>query len=235
MASHGVRAALVVSVGLIACGGSDAPTPTSGPIESIVHIGPSGVSLLAVRHRLDLATLPIDPPLGLPLLGTIELDASVLIPLDGLQPAVRYTAGRAAVRCVGHCQLGDDRTPLALGGDGALAGDVAFSHLDLDGLDAQVEIKRGVARLTRWALASADVEVAVGLEVRLARRPEASALEGCVRYRPTAALAARDPRVHALAELTSPAAPDGWHHVRVTGAVGAPRLIATACEPAPGG
>ena len=55
------------------------------------------------------------------------------------------------MRCVGHCQLGDDRTPLGASLDGSPGGEVAFSHLDLDGLEAQVEIKRGVARVTRWA------------------------------------------------------------------------------------
>lgn len=232
------RAALglggLVGLGLFGCSGADPPTPTSGPIESIVHIGPTAVQLYAYHHRLDLAALPIEPPLGLPLTGPIELDANVSIPLTGFQPDVRRIYGRAAVRCVGHCQLGDDRTPLR-DDAGAFGGEVAFSHLDLDGLDAQVEIKRGVARVTRWAWPSTELETAVGLEVRLARDPRASTLDGCVRFRPTAALAARDPRLHTLTTLTGAAQDDGWYYLRIAGTAGSPRLIAARCEPATGG
>ncbi|MBK9035729.1 MAG: hypothetical protein IPL61_31515 [Myxococcales bacterium] len=219
--------AAVVLVWLVACSGSDRPTATSGPIESIVHVGPTSAQLLAVHHRLELDQLPIDAPLGLPLTGTIELDAVVTIPLSLLRPDVANTSGRAAVRCVGRCRLGDDRTRLRTG-----LGDVEFSHLDLDGLEAEVEVRAGVVRITRWALASPDLEATVGLEVRLARAPTASVLDGCVRFRPTAALAARDPGLQTVVALAASADADGWRRLRIAGTVGAPRLIATACEPA---
>ncbi len=224
----------VAAVTALGCGDADPPRPTSGPLESIVHIGPTGVQLYARQHRLDLGALPIAAPLGLPLAGPIELDANVTIPLLELRPAPRYTSGRVAVRCVGRCRLGDDRTP-AVGLDGPLADGGAFSHVDLDGLDAQLVIRRGVARLTRWTLPSPEVETAVGLEVRLASDPGASALAGCVRYRPTAALAARDPRLHALAIQAGAAVADGWYALRIDGTVDAPQLVAAPCEPATGG
>ena len=96
-------------------------------------------------------------------------------------------------------------------------------------------IRRGVARLTRWTLPSPEVETAVGLEVRLASDPGASALAGCVRYRPTAALAARDPRLHALAIQAGAAVADGWYALRIDGTVDAPQRVAAPCEPATGG
>lgn len=222
------------ALALLGCSGADPPTPTSGPLESIVHIGPTAVQLYAYRHPLDLAALPIDPPFGLPLAGPIELDANVSIPLTSFQPDVRRIFGRGAVRCVGHCRLGDDRTPVR-DAAGGFSGDLAFSHLDLDGLEAQVEIKRGVARLTRWRWPSTELETEVGLEVRLASTPTASALDGCVRFRPTAALATRDRHLHDLATLTGAAQADGWFHLQIAGTVGSPRLIAARCEPSPGG
>ena len=227
-----VRATTLIVAALAACSGSDRPSPTSGPIESIVHIGPTAVQLYAFQHRLELDALPRAAPLGLPLTGPIELDANVSIPLTGFQPDVRRVYGRAAVRCVGRCRLGDDHTPLPGGDDGPDA--LPFTHLDLDGLDAQVEIKRGVARLTRWALPSAEVETAVGLEVRLARDPGDSALDGCVRYRPTAALATRDPRLHARLTALGAVDGDGWYALQLSGTVDAPRLRAAPCQPVTG-
>ena len=221
-----VRAAILILSCSIACGDAGPPSPTSGPIDSIVHLGPTAVTLHAVRHRLELDELPLDAPV--PLVGTIELDTDVAIPLVNFRPAVRHISGRARVRCIDACKLGDDRTPLSLG---PLGDAVPFSHLALDGLDASVTIRGGTARLTQWTLASPDLEVTVGLSVKLARSPEASTLDGCARFRPTAALAARDPKLHTLVTLASPADADGWHRVQLAGTVGAPRMIASACGP----
>ena len=219
----------MVLAAVTACSGSSGPAATHGPIGSIVHIGPTAVQLYAVHHRLDLAELPLPTGFPLPVAGPIELGAGVIIPLDGLQPDLPHARGRAALRCVGHCQLGDDHTPLSLGDPGAGL-DVPFGHLDLDGLEAHVEIGHGRLRLTRWSLRSADVELAVALEVDLARDPGASELDGCVRFRPTAALEARDPRVNTLLALAAPAGDDGWHAIRVTGPVRAPRLQPDDCR-----
>lgn len=218
-----VRAAIVVLSCSIACGSSGPPSPTSGPIDSIVHLGPTAVTLYAVRHRLELDELPIDAPV--PLVGAIELDTDVAIPLVNFSPALQHASGRARVRCIDHCQIGDGG-PVRIG----RLDPVPLPAIALDGLDAEVQIKDGVARLTRWALASSDLEMEVRFEVRLARSPAASALDGCVHFRPAAALATRAPKLHTLLTLASPSGADDWSHVRVTGTVGAPRLLAAVCD-----
>lgn len=220
-----VRGALLLLACSLACGSSGPPAPTSGPIESIVHVGATAVTLHAVRHRLALAELPIDAPV--PLRGAIELDANVTIPLVSFRPELRYAAGRARVRCVDHCQVGDG-APVQIG----QLDPVPLPGVSLDGLAAEVRIADGVARLTQFALASDDLELQVGFVVRLARAPEDSRLDGCLRFRPTATVATRDPRLHALLTLASPASANGWDHVRVTGTVEAPRLRAEVCDPA---
>jgi hypothetical protein len=110
-----------------------------------------------------------------------------------------------------------------------LADGAPFSHFDLDGLDVRVAIRRRVVRVTRWTLPSAEVATEVRLEVRLARDPTDSALDGCVRLRPTAALAARDPHLHALVSALGERQGGGWSSVRIAGTVGAPRLVAASC------
>lgn len=221
-----VVSALSLSL-LAACSGSDRPAATSGPPSSIVHLGPTGAQLYAVRHKLSLADLPLRQFVGLPGVGTIEVGANLLVPLGGDGINVRGTDGTIAVRCVGPCQLGDDRTSLPDRG----LGPITISHLDLSGFEAHIEAKGGVVRLTRFALASADLELALSLEVRLAPDPRASQVDACVRFRPTAALRERDPRLHALISLGAPAGDDGWQRVRITGTVAAPRRQGTSCEP----
>ena len=230
-----MRATLLVIACAAACGsGSSGDGSTSGPIESIVHTSLDGVRLYAVRHKVDLATLPARRVLGLPVLGTGELDARASLLFDTSGVDLRNARGKVAVRCVGACQLGDDQTRLRLPGPAALgAGDVEFSHLDLTGLDAEVTIADGVARLTRWSLASVDLDLQVDLTVTLGRSPARSTVDACVRFRPTDALRERDPRLHALLGLSGAAeGPDGRSHLRVTGALTAPRIRGAVCGPA---
>lgn len=212
-----MRAAIAIAMALVAaCGAGDQPAPTSGPIESIVHVSPTAVQLYAVRHRLDLAALPLDGAPVPALVGPIELDAAVTIPLDLLRPDATSAYGRVAVRCTGACRVG---------------GDAAMPAVDLTGLAVEVAIRRGTARLTRWALASADVEATLGLTVRLARDPAASRLDGCLVIRPTAAA---PPPLRAAVDALAPADGGGWHRLRLGGTVGAPDLTAAPCEPAGG-
>ncbi|HVV84119.1 MAG TPA: hypothetical protein VHE35_13685 [Kofleriaceae bacterium] len=221
-------------LGTVACGkGADGPPRTRGPISSIVELGPDAVRLHAVHHLLELADLHADRWTGgLPASGTIELGANVRIPLDGLHPDLERAQGRLAVRCVEHCQLGDDASRLRSAGGGSFAADgVAFSHLSLDGLEAHVELGDGHARLTDWKFASPDLELRVALDVSLGRGAADSRVDGCIAYRPTEALRARDPQLFALLVLAGGApGDDGLHDLRLEGSAADPRILAEPCE-----
>ena len=227
--------ALVGALATGACGGGGASEPpaTRGPIESIVHFNGTGVTLYASHHRLELAELPVARFTGgLPARGTIELGANVNVPLGGSGVDLRHARGRFAVRCLGACQLGDDRTPLRPPGRVAdLAPDgVPFTHLDLTGLEAHVAIADGHLRLHDWKLASADLELDVALDVTLAASVERSRLDGCVTYRPTEALRARDGTLAAMLDLMTAGTDDaGHHHLVVGGTVAAPRVTPGRC------
>lgn len=222
-------------VAVAACG-SDKKTEsrTSGPIESIVHFTGAGVQVYASHHLLELSELPIARFVGgVPAQGTIELGANINVPLGGNGIDPRGAKGRLAFRCVGHCQLGDDHARIQLPGIGAFTDDgLEFSHVDLDGLEAHVQVADGHVRLTEWRLASADLDLDVDLDITLAPNPRASTIDACVRFRPTDALLARDPKLHAMLSLASPVrGPDDRQHVTITGSVSAPRVLPRVCGP----
>lgn len=227
-----------LAMGLVGCGagGGDGGT-THGPLASIVHEAPGAVRLHAVRHRLELADLPVSAWVGLPARGTIEVDAALRIPVVDGQRRYDRAKGTIAVRCVAGCQLGDDHARLAMPDGPLLGGDVAVSHLDLGGFDVELTAADGHARVSRWTLGSTDLELHVDLDVALAPALDDAALDGCVRFRPTDALARRDRRLHDLVTLASPfRGPDQDHRVQIAGTVARPRLLARMCggdRPAP--
>ncbi len=218
-------------VGLVGCGADSGHGGTThGPLASIVHEAPGAVRLHAVRHRLELADLPVSAWVGLPARGTLELDAALRIPVVNGQRRYDQARGTLRVRCVDHCQLGDDHARLPFPGGDAFGGDVAFSHLDLDGLDVELTVADGHARVTRWGLRSFDVELHVDLDATLAATLGASTVNGCVRFGPTDALAKRDPRLHSLLSLISPTrGPDQLSHVAITGTLAATRRVPRVC------
>jgi hypothetical protein len=230
-----VRWLAIMTVVASACGSGSGSGATSGPIESTVKESRDRVRVKAVHHKLALADLPVGAWIGLPVSGTIELDADVQIPVvDGVRD-YRKATGSIAVRCLDTCRIGDDVTRLkpstgspssdAFVGDGIL-----FGHLDLTGLEAEVSIADGNARLTHWRLASADIDLDVALSLALARSLDESRIDACIRLRPTAALKERDLKLYDLLTIMTPASDaDGQHHLQVAGTVDRPRMIGRIC------
>lgn len=222
----------LIAVGAVACGPTD--DTTRGPIERIVKTSAAGVRLHAVRHRLELAALPTEDWFALPATGTVEVDAALKVPAVGGRPDYRKAEGTIAVRSVGPWRLGDDVAKLAAPGDAStfMAGGIHFGHLGFDALAARLTVADGHARLTRWSLASAEIELDVDLDVTLARDLGDSQIVGCVRLEATAALKARDPALHTLLSLLgSPVDDDGRQNLNVIGTIDQPRLAPTLCGP----
>jgi hypothetical protein len=223
------------TVACLSCG-SDTGGATSGPIESIVSESRTATRLKAVRHKLDLAALPLSEWIGLPVRGTIEVDAAVTIPIEGGARDYRRARGSIAVRCVDTCTIGDDATrlrPAIKRPEAAafLADGIAFSHIDLTNLEAELVIGDGTARLTRFHITSPDLDIAFAFNLTLAATLPASGLDACLNLRPTEALHARDPSLHALVSLANPVrSDDNFHHFKFAGSLAEPRVIGKICE-----
>jgi hypothetical protein len=223
-----------LALAALSCGGSPGDGATRGPIERTVHVADDAVRVRAVRHRLDLATLPTEDWFALPARGTVVVDARVVVPIDHGRRDLRRARGHIGLRCDGPCQVGDDVARLAAAGAAAIAPDgIAFGHLSLDGLDVELTIADGHARVTRFALASPDLELSVELDASLDRGLDAARLRGCVRFRATEALRARDPRLHGLLALLGSQVDDrGRASLAIDGTFGAPRVAPRPCPAA---
>lgn len=235
---------LVVVVVLLAtiagCGKDKQAAPkerpqTSGPIESIVHKTDATYRLDAVRHRVPLADTPLATWIGLPVSGEVELDADVTMPLVDNKPAYDRANGTIAVRCLDHCQIGDDvaklkpavkdPTAAAFIGDGLDVG-----HLDITGLEATVEITDGHARLVAHVQKSPDIVVDLGVTAELAADLAASTGSGCVHFKATDELRRRSAKTYTVLTLIGGMPDDsGTTNITVTSANGAREIKSAVC------
>jgi len=217
-----------------ACGSSKQPAKaqTSGPIESIVKITKDAVRLEAVRHRVPLADLPLSSWIGLPVKGTVEIDADLTIPIvDGARD-YPHAHGSLAAHCVDTCTIGDDLTKLKPPGvpEELLGDGIEFGHVDLTRLEVEVTVAGGHARLSRWRLDSPDVAIFVEGDVELTADVEQSRATGCVRYMPTPALEQRAPKAYALLALVGGTPDDaGVFGIALEGAIGTLEVMPRVC------
>ncbi len=221
-------AAICAMLLMASCGSSSAPDQqTRGPLGSIVKATKGAVRLAAVRHPFALSEVPTSW-LELPMTGTIEIDADLTIPIVAGARDYARAHGSLAARCVGTCRIGDDLARLTF----PFFGDsVAFSHLDFTDVEARVTVADGHALLSGWHLRSPDLEVHLELDLALATPLDDSRVKGCVRFKPTDALQARDPHLHMLVSLTGADRDgSGAFTVVLAGTAGALRVQPGTCR-----
>jgi hypothetical protein len=226
--------ALVVALGCGSGGGSE--SRTSGPIEDRITRSKTALRFHAVRHEVDLATAPMRELIGLPMSGTVEIGADLVVPIE--RDRVKWSAakGSIAMSCTSACRLGDDVAKLVpqtrntrvqtLAGEG-----IEFGHVDLADFAVKVVFAGGRAEVSFFSLRSPDLVVDVSASARLADDLARSDVDVCVRYAPTDALLARSPKTHAVFSVLGGATnPDGMFSIRITGSPGSVRAMARPCE-----
>ena len=175
------------------------------------------------EHIFTLDDLPVaEWTGGLPVHGDGKLAVWVAHPPGDWSTATGY----ATFRCDG-CTLGDDHRELRVA---ALDDGLPFGHLTFDRVRAELVFADGRVTLTSsWR--SPDFELDAQVTGVLARRPEDIVLSGCVEFRALPPLRARDPRTHALLEVTgAPRDEDGRFKVTIDGTLGAMRRLPRACK-----
>jgi type II secretion system protein N len=172
--------------------------------------------------------------IGLPVSGTADVAVDVKVPKVSGRLEYGQAKGTISVGCT-KCQIGDDKTKLRFGAKNArtasfLGDGIDFSHLAIDSLDAKLSIESGKLQLTSWKLASPDLELEVALSMTLATPFEASAMDGCIRFKPSKELDKRDPKMASLLMLTGAnQGSDGMYHIKLEGSVGNVRRLAKEC------
>ena len=107
---------------------------------------------------------------------------------------------------------------------------ISFGHLTLDKVDLRAEAQQGHLKVTRWQIASKDLTMDLRLDIQLAAELADSTVDGCLRFKPSPALEARDAKTAAAISMTgAPRGPDGVFSIKIEGRVGQRKLLGQAC------
>lgn len=195
---------------------------------------------LTVRYRgtgVSLAELPaVAQRFGIPLSGKADFEIDVIVPKIRGMPDYTQATGSIDLACT-KCQIGDDVAKLRLppkNGRAGFADDgFPFGKLLVDRFEAKARITGGKLELTSWKVESPDLAMEANLTVTFSRALEASALEGCMRWKPSPELEQRDPKTHAMLLLTGARrGADGYFQIQLGGTVGESRKLARDCSAA---
>jgi len=226
-----MRTVLVVAA-LAACSQRTAPDDVEiGAFDprSTLHDGSDALRVSVHRKDVPLQDMPVVAEImgGLPMSGLADLAIDLAVPKTGGVAQLKQATGSIAFACADGCKLGDDRAKLTVHG----LGPIDFGHLAIASIDARVDVKDGRADLSRWALTSNDLTLYARLRITFADNLEDSMLEGCIRFRPELALAARDPKTAAVLDTTGASKDaEGFFTIRVGGTIGDRKYLAQACQ-----
>ena len=234
---------------VVACGSSPettsstSPPPSPEPAAKPVAAGKlhdaskdeaDGLTMRYTGKGVSLAELPmVADKIGLPVSGTADFSIDIVVPK--VKGALDYSkaTGRIELACR-KCQIGDDVAKLQLTKNDrakqfAPEG-MAFGHVAIDRFEAKLDIIGGKLELTSWQVDSPDLEMQSALAVTFASTLDASALTGCMRYKPTEALHKRDPRTHDVLMLTgAQRGADGFFQIALAGTLGTTKKLAHDC------
>jgi type II secretion system protein N len=220
---------------LAACGSSS--NPADVPADHKLHdLGKDTSEAQYVRYggkQVPLADIPvIADTLGLPVTGSGDVLIDVTIPKTAGSPDYRKASGTIALACT-TCQIGDGKKKLKTRYEAAFGGDgIQFGRLAIERFEVKAAITAGTLKTSTFKLVSEDLEVEASLAIELALTFDNSLVEGCIRFRPTPGLRARDSKMHDLLMLTGAArGADGFEHVRLSGSFGELRRLAQECGP----
>ena len=164
-----------------------------------------------------LDDLHLDKAIGLPVSGDGKLvvSKSLIDPADWAK-----VSGHATFLCE-DCAIGDDHA--------TLGSDLYFGRIAFPAIEARADVTSGRVHATATTT-SPDVEISIRLDGTLAKNLEDSDVNGCIRFRPTAALKERDPKMFALLSVTGADQDDqGWFHIALEGRAGSMKRLAKPC------
>lgn len=206
--------------------------------ETEVHVSGSSVPSQQLPMREVLSNLPMS--------GDVDFDLDLELPNNKLKngkvgPDWTSAAGSVEFNCDAGCTIGDGKAKLKLTAKNArsqaFAGDgTAFGKIQIQSLNAKVEIKDSKLEVTRFDTKSADVDLNLELVMTLAENLDQSAVSGCIRFRGSDALRKREPKTADAISLTGAARhTDGLDHIKLEGTFKQIRKLAKVCGPGIGG
>lgn len=212
--------------------GSPASPATKGAfkLEEVVQTTDAAIRVQVNRREVPLREMPMASLLaGLPMTGLADVAIDLTIPGAGGKHDYRRASGSIAVGCPTGCTLGDDAARLQAPRAGDPGG-IPFGHVTFDKVDLRAEVQHGHLKVTRWQLASKDLQLDLRLDIGLAADLASSTLDGCLRFKPSPSLEQRDPETAAvIASTGAPRDADGIYSIKIEGRVGQRKLLGQAC------
>ncbi len=213
----------------------------NGTLVGEVVLAKDHIQLAFHSDELPGAGLPLRELVGLPVIGKIALDLKFDSPL--VRNTVDWTKVTAHVQvaCPAGCTVGDGKTKLRpqvkrqnqaeFVKDG-----IEFNKVNIDKLLARFEVKKGVAKVSKFEALSKDGELHVDFEAKLEKLLNNSQVTGCLRFKPSKELEARDYRTALQLKTTgAPLGPDDLFHIKLQGQMREIKRLGVVCGPAAGG
>ncbi len=215
-----------------------------GRISGNFGISKSGTSVSIEGSDVPSERLPMREALSnLPMSGIVNFDVSLDLPNEKLKtgkigPNWTHADATAEFECPSGCVIGDGKAKLKLKAKNsrsqAFAGEgTEFGRVKIQSLLAQAELKDGKFDITKLDVQSSDLELHVDYTMTLAENIDQSAVLGCIRFKPTAALRKREPKTYDQILLTG-AARDmstGLDNIKLQGTFKHLRKLAKLCGP----
>jgi hypothetical protein len=227
----GMRKSMML-VPLVVVGGcsmNPSPVETGAfELDDVVHTTDDALRVVTRRRDVPLHEMPVASLLGIPMSGLADIAIDLVVPIRGGNRDYASTSGSITLGCATNCTLGDGVSNLHT--RWTPAGGISFGKVTFDKVDIRAEITKGHMKVTRWRLESKDLTLDATLEIDLATELADSTLDGCVRFKPSAALAHRDPTTAAVIATTGGMlGPDGVYSIKIAGRIGERKILGKQC------
>jgi type II secretion system protein N len=213
-----------------------------------IALSKDATSIELAGDDLPSASLPMRDVLGLPMSGKVRLAFNLDLPNEKTKtgkvaPNWVKAKGSAAFACPSGCTIGDGKSKLRLTTKDARSqafldkggGGIDFGKVNIDSLQANLEIKNGKMAITKFETKSGDGELHIDFEMALKEDLNQSQVTGCLRFNGSAALQRREPKTHAAMSTTGgPLGPDNLFHIKLEGPLRQVRRLPQLCGPGAG-
>jgi type II secretion system protein N len=228
---------VVVKLGLLGLirGGTDVDFQVSGlggELEgSYSSFKKEGWAVHLEAEGLDLGRLPaIGDLVGLPVAGTLALEADLTVPQHRLSNA----SGFIDIRC-DRCSIGDGKAKLKVPGNALLAMGITMPRIKLGSLGGRVQIDKGEGTLQHVSAKSPDVELDLEGRFSLRNPMSFSNADAYLKFKISPQLKKRDPKFEMVENgLANAKRADGYFGMRVMGPLKNLRFIPSKLGPAKG-
>jgi len=214
-----------------------------GRIKGDIALSKDSTVVELVGDDLPSASLPVREVVGLPMSGKLRFSVNLDLPNEKSKagkvgPNWVKADGQLELACPSGCVVGDGKSKLKLKvanprQQAFAEGGIEFGKLNIDSLDAKVEIKGGKLDITKFDAKSGDGELHIDFDLALNQDINQSVVTGCLRFNGSPALLKRDPKTHtAISATGAPLGPDNLFHIKLDGPLREVRRIGVLCGPA---